>query len=196
MKKILAIVCFFISLLFVMGCTVFGDNQVNEAPYTVLEKEDNIELRHYERLVLVTTPMSDNSGRENGSFPKLFNYISGENKATQEIPMTAPVFMDQVNSSSESMSFVLPKDFTLETAPLPQDPTVKLEEITNFTVAVITFNGFLKADNINEHKAILEKWITTKGYTKTGQIKTAGYNPPYTIPSLRRNEVLIEIKKP
>ena len=71
--------------------------------------------------------------------------------------MTAPVFMDQVNSSSESMSFVLPKDFTLETAPLPQDPTVKLEEITNFTVAVITFNGFLKADNINEHKAILEK---------------------------------------
>ncbi len=196
MKKILVVVLFYIATVFVAGCTVFGDNQVNEAPYTVLEKEDNIELRHYERLVLVTTPMSDDSGRENSSFPKLFNYITGENKTTQEIPMTAPVFMDQVNNASESMSFVLPKDFTMETAPLPQDPTVKLEEITDFTVAVITFNGFLKLDNIDEHKAILEKWIAAKGYTKTGQIKTAGYNPPYTIPSLRRNEVLIEIKKP
>ena len=122
MKKILVVVLFYIATVFVAGCTVFGDNQVNEAPYTVLEKEDNIELRHYERLVLVTTPMSEDSGRENASFPKLFNYITGENKATQEIPMTAPVFMDQVNNASESMSFVLPKDFTMETAPYLKTP--------------------------------------------------------------------------
>lgn len=196
MKTILTTVLCYAITIFVAGCTVFGDNQVNEAPYTVLEKADNnIELRYYDRLILVTTPMSDDSDRSS-AFSKLFRYISGENKVTQKIAMTAPVYMDQADNTSETMSFVLPKDFTIETAPSPQDPSVKLEEITDLTVAVITFSGMLERDNINTHQAILEKWIAQEGYTKTGQIKTAGYNPPYTIPSLRRNEVLIEIKKP
>lgn len=175
---------------------MFGKSNVEIAPYKVLEKENNLELRHYDRLILVTTAMPNGMDSQSSPFYKLFDYISGKNETAKEIPMTAPVFMDQVDKSTESMSFVLPKDFTIETAPLPKDPTVKLEEITNYTVVAIKFSGLLNQKNIEKHKNILEKWVMQKGFEKTGAIKAAGYNPPFTIPAMRRNEVIIPIKKP
>ncbi|MEM7679409.1 MAG: heme-binding protein [Pseudomonadota bacterium] len=185
----------FLTVFIISSCSVFGNSDVEIAPYTVLEKEDAFELRHYESMVLVSTDMSglDN---QNSPFGKLFNYISGKNEAAQEIPMTAPVFMDQSDTASETMAFVLPTSLSLETAPQPQDPTVQLEEITDYTVATITFSGFLKQDNIQKHKAMLEDWIERKNLKITGQVKAAGYNPPFTIPALRRNEVLIPVEKP
>ena len=129
-------------------------------------------------------------------FRKLFDYISGNNEVTKDIPMTAPVFMEQESDSSESMSFVLPKDFELETAPAPKDPSVRLEELLDFTVAAITFSGSLEQDSINTHKHILEQWIADKGLKQQGTVIAAGYNPPYTLPVFRRNEVLIPIMKP
>lgn len=185
---------FLISIMMLSGCSVFGKSNVEIAPYKVLEKENNLELRHYDRLVLVTTAMPKGMDSQNNPFRKLFSYISGKNGATQSIPMTAPVFMDQSDSTTESMSFVLPKDFTMKTAPIPQDPTVKLEEITNYTVATITFSGTLKQKNIEKNKDILENWIKRKEFKIIGAVKAAGYNPPFTIPAMRRNEILIPVK--
>jgi hypothetical protein len=179
-----------------LGCSVFGHSGVKIAPYEVLEKEDELELRHYERLVLVTTAMPSGMNDQSDPFYKLFDYISGKNELTKEIPMTAPVFMDQADETTEFMSFVLPESFSIETAPTPKDPAVKLEEIVNYTVAAITFSGSLNQDTINTHKIILEEWIARKGFEKRGAAKAAGYNPPFTIPALRRNEVLIPVIKP
>lgn len=184
----------FITLM-ISGCSVFGESGVEIAPYKVLEKEEAFELRHYELLVLVTTPMSG-LNEQNNPFSKLFGYISGENADTQEIAMTAPVFMDQGNNQSETMSFVLPASFSYEDAPKPQDPSVKLEKIEDYTVATATFSGFLKQVNIQKHKALLESWIEKKEFKIKGPAKAAGYNPPFTIPALRRNEILIPVEKP
>lgn len=183
-------------MLTLSGCSVFGKSGVEQAPYTVLEKENDFELRHYDRLVLVTTAMPNGMDSQNSPFYKLFNYISGKNDGTKEIPMTAPVFMEQANQATESMSFVLPKNFTIETAPTPQDPDVKLEELTDYTVATITFTGLLRQENIEKHKTMLEEWITNKELKKIGAVKAAGYNPPFTIPAMRRNEILIQVQKP
>ena len=175
---------------------MFGNSGVEIAPYDILKKEDALELRHYERLVLVTTAMPNGMNEQRDPFYKLFDYISGKNVSTKEIPMTAPVLLEQENEGAESMAFVLPESFSIETAPLPKDPTVKLEEIRNYTVASITFSGTFNQDNINRHKSILEVWIARKGFVKRGAAKAAGYNPPFTIPPLRRNEVLIPVVKP
>lgn len=185
------------TILSLTACSVVGKSNVEIAPYTVIEKEDNFELRHYDRLVLVTTSMPTGLEEQNSPFYKLFNYISGENDDAKEISMTAPVFMDQADKSTESMSFVLPESFTMETAPKPQNPDVKLEEITDFTAATITFSGLLKQENIDKHRAALEEWIVKKQLNKIDdQVKAAGYNPPFTIPAMRRNEILIQVQKP
>lgn len=195
MKQFLTITAFLISTIIISGCSVFGDSGVEIAPYTVIEKEDDFELRHYDRLVLVTTSMSGLDDQKS-PFYKLFDYISGDNNQAQEIAMTAPVFMDQDSGSSETMSFVLPESFSYNDAPRPQDPSVKLEELRDYTVATITFNGRLVQQNIKEHQELLENWIKQKQYSVTGSAKAAGYNPPFTIPAFRRNEVLIPVEKP
>jgi hypothetical protein len=195
MKKIITTCVLACATLLVSGCSMFGSGGVEIAPYRVLEQDEKFELRHYDSLILVSTPMSS-LDEDRSPFYKLFNYISGDNDAEQDIAMTAPVFMDQADGETETMSFVLPKDFSMADAPIPQNPDVKLEEITDYTVATITFNGLLRQGNIQKHQALLEDWIQEKNWKKTGPAKAAGYNPPFTIPALRRNEILIPVEKP
>lgn len=177
------------------GCSVFGHSNVETAPYSLLEKDDAFEIRHYQRLVLVSTPMSGMS-EQSSPFYRLFNYISGNNRDSQEIPMTAPVFMDQVNGDSETMAFVLPASFSKVDAPQPIDPAVTLEQLQDYTVASVRFSGLLSTENIRRHEAKLLAWIKERDLQVIGGSKAAGYNPPFTIPFLRRNEVLIPVEKP
>ncbi len=218
------------------ACSVFGESGVEIAPYTVLEKDENlsIEVRNYESMVLVTTPMSGGMEEgQNDSFRRLFGYISGDNVSASKVDMTAPVIMDEANNKQQgeefamtapvlmgegrqssgqeidmtapvfmddesgiaTMSFVLPEKYTIETAPRPTNLDVKLEEITDYTVAAIIFSGRLKQDNIDKNKRILGNWINDNGYRMTGLPKSAGYNAPWTLPMLRRNEVLIPVQK-
>ena len=180
------------------GCSVFGESNVEIAPYNVLQAEEKFELRTYPSLVLVSTAMMDGMDNTGDAFGKLFNYISGKNETQTKIAMTAPVFMDQTEEAketkSETMSFVMPASFDVKTTPPPSDPAVKVEELTDYTVATIRFSGRLTQDNINKHRKKLENWIDAQGLEITGPAKAAGYNPPFTLPQLRRNEVLIPVK--
>ena len=123
----------------------------------------------------------------------------------QKIAMTAPVFMDggtqekQTTSNqqtSPTMSFVLPASFTMQTAPRPTHKDVTLQEITDYKVAAIQFSGRLSDENSQHHENKLREWLAQRpAYTINGAALTAGYNPPWTIPAYRRNEVLIPITK-
>ena len=110
--------------------------------------------------------------------------------------MTAPVFLDQVGQTTKSMSFVLADDRSLKMAPLPLDLGVKLTELSDYTVAVVTFSGFLNQKTISTNKTLLKNWIAERDLKITGAAKAAGYNPPFTLPFLRRNEVFIPIERP
>ena len=180
---------------FLAGCSVFGHSGVDVAPYNVLESQPPFELRHYDSMVLVSTEMTGEA-EDKDAFYRLFDYISGENAARQKIPMTAPVFMDYENGKRHTMAFVMPFSFTLDTTPETQNPLVTREEITDYTVAAIQFSGRLTSDAVTKHQLELEAWIKKQGYTIMGEAKAAGYNPPFTIPALRRNEVLIPVIKP
>ena len=177
------------------GCSLVGHSAVDIAPYTVLHKDNTLELRHYPKMVLVSASMTDINGASS-PFRKLFGYISGDNNKQQQIAMTAPVFMEQVNQTSQSMAFVMPADMDLASTPLPDNPSLAVEEVRDYTVATITFSGLLSQSNIQEHQLLLEDWIEQQGYRKLGSVKAAGYNPPLTIPALRRNEVLIQVAVP
>lgn len=180
-------------LLTLSGCSVFGRVSVDVAPYDVLEKEGVFEVRQYERLIFVSTDMPEGMDGATGPFRKLFGYISGDNDKTEEIAMTAPVFMDQAEKTTEAMSFVLPAEFSLATAPRPKNSAVRLSELRDYKVAVITFSGFLNQRSVSAQSDELKKWISAKGYRVAGAPKAAGYNPPFTLPFLRRNEILIPI---
>jgi hypothetical protein len=139
--------------------------------------------------------MPDGMVSASAPFYRLFNYISGENDKAAKIAMTAPVFMEQENKKTKAMSFVLPEQTSLATAPRPSDQTVQLTELTNYVVAAVTFSGVLNQESVLKHQTLLEDWITSRELKITGLAKAAGYNPPFTLPFLRRNEIIIPIRK-
>ena len=185
-----------LSALCLSACTMFGDISVNVAPFELISADGPFEVRHYERLVLASTKMPQGMNSASGPFRRLFDYISGNNEKKENIAMTAPVFMDQSGQTTEAMSFVLPENLSLISAPPPANPAVKLVEISNYTVAVVSFSGFLNQKSISTNKTLLENWIANRGFKTIGMAKATGYNPPFTLPFLRRNEVFIPIKRP
>ncbi len=169
---------------------VAGAHGTEVAPSTTLWKEGRFEVREYPALVLVETSKEDASG--NGSFGRLFRYISGSNAAEQKIPMTAPVFMDGRDRAGR-MAFVMPATFSPDTTPAASDARVVVKTESAGCFAVLRFGGFPSA--ANEEKAVreLRRLIEAHRLTTLGEPFFAYYDPPWTLPPFRRNEVLVRL---
>lgn len=200
-----------VTLMLLSGCSVFGQSDTATAPYTVIEEAANsqIEVREYAPMILVSTPMKGDD--DGAAFRRLFNYISGDNVQSQEIAMTAPVFTSNADESEsgqkiamtapvlmsdhqDSMTFIMPDDFTLATTPRPTHPDVSVSELTNYKVAAIQFSGTLSDRNVEEHTQQLRQWLAARGYQALSKPVQAAYNGPMTLPFFRRNEILIEVQ--
>jgi DNA gyrase inhibitor GyrI len=169
------------------------------AAYKVVESDGKFEVREYPDLMMVvTTTELDAQGRD-GSFMKLFRYISGANESKQKISMTTPVFMGNDPDSSIQMGFVMPKDIAIQGVPKPNDEQVGVRKRVGGRFAVVRFSGQLTSKLAKDSEAELRSWMETKGMAaddsaEGGGVETAGYDPPFTPGPLRRNEVLIRLK--
>jgi DNA gyrase inhibitor GyrI len=195
--------------LFLAGCSLFGIQSEESPGYEVLEQHGAIEIRHYRPfLVVQTEDVGDYEAASKRSFFRLFDYISGKNQSKQKIAMTAPVMQEpkpekitmtapvfqEQSGQKWTMRFVLPSQYQLATAPQPTDPAVTIMEIPAKKVAVLLFSGFLNKNNIAKKKAELSAWLKENNRKAILEPRSAGYNPPWTIPFLRRNEVHIDIE--
>ena len=182
-----------VMMTFLSACSVLGQSNVETAPYKTISTDGEFELRHYDSLIVVSAPMPGGMDAPNNAFRELFGYISGDNNADQKIAMTAPVFMGLDNQ--DYMQFVMPADLTIETTPLPEGENVSVEEIKGLNVAVIGFSGRLTERNVKKNRGLLEDWIAHNDtVAPAGKAIAAGYNGPFTIPAMRRNEVLIPVE--
>jgi effector-binding domain-containing protein len=198
-----------LTLFFLSGCSVFGIRTAEEARYTVLVQDGEIQIRQYERLIAAQTEVEgDYDQTTSKAFKRLAGYIFGNNKKKQEISMTSPVLQERENEklsmtapvlqekSGEkwTMAFVMPSKYTLETLPEPADPEVNLIRIPGKKVAAMRYSGFLTERRISEKAQELTAWLEEKGLKALSSPRSAGYDPPWTIPFLRRNEVHIDIE--
>ncbi|WP_150467800.1 SOUL family heme-binding protein [Francisella sp. SYW-9] len=206
LKKFLSV----ISALALSSCSVLGINDTPQAKYTSIKKDDNFSIRVYAPLTeaQVTVEDPDYKSAVNRGFGYLFKYITGANISKKDIQMTAPVKIEQTSQNIEmtapviikgddkiwTIAFVLPAKYTLENAPKPTNNRVKLVEKPETKMAVVTFSGFLDKDSIDSNTDKLRTWIKSNNYQAIGQPEAAGYNPPWTIPFLRTNEVMIPME--
>ena len=205
MKKLVIL----INSLFLAGCSLFGIQMEDSPIYGLMEEDGSIQIRHYRPyLVAQTEDEGDYDAATEKSFYRLFEYISGKNQAQQKIAMTSPVSQEQTAQKIDmtapvfqeqagkkwTMRFVLPLKYDLSSAPKPTDPKVSLMEVPEKKVAVLQFTGFFSDTNLSEKKAELTAWLKDKKIKPLSQPRSAGYNPPWTIPFLRRNEIHIDIE--
>ncbi|QDV82275.1 SOUL family heme-binding protein [Planctomycetes bacterium TBK1r] len=164
------------------------------AEYKVIETDGSIEIREYPDLMLAATDSKMDSQGRDGSFMRLFQYISGANEAEQKIAMTTPVFMEgEIGESDVSMGFVMPKEVAAEGAPNPKGEGVKLRERKGGRFAVIRFSGRLDSKLAKEQESKLRDWMESRGLEGEDSAEAAGYDPPFTPAALRRNEILIRL---
>jgi DNA gyrase inhibitor GyrI len=164
------------------------------ADYKVILQDGDFEIREYKPMLLVSTTMKGSELRNNSAFQRLFGYITGSNEESQKIAMTAPVFSSN-DEKTYTMSFLIPKDVAEKGAPQPTDDNVKIETMDGGRFAAFRYSGYSNDEAIREAKQKLTDWIAKQELKTTGQMLTAGYDPPYTPANLRRNEVLVRLDK-
>ena len=165
------------------------------AEYQVIESDGSIEIREYPELTLVSTETKIDAQGRDGSFMRLFRYISGANEQRQKIAMTTPVFMEgQVGTAAVKMGFVMPKAVAAKGAPEPEGKGITVRKRPSGRYAVIRFSGRLSSQTAKVNETTLREWMRSRGLEGNGEAESAGYDPPFTPGPLRRNEVLIRLK--
>ena len=158
--------------------------------YETLDVNEIYEIRKYSDRLVIETETSN----QNSSFRKLFNYISGSNEKNQEIKMTAPVTQIKKNGNM-TMQFYLPSEFDENNVPIPSNSEVKVLNMKGGYFAAITYSGRASDKNFIKYKEILENQLKEDKITILSPPIRATYNSPFTLPMLRRNEVMFEIER-
>jgi len=160
------------------------------APYQVVRTDGKFELRDYPALMVVETPMARGGNEADGSFNRLFRFITGGNDAKQKIAMTTPVFMSG-NESNRTMAFVLPAKLNAATAPKPADGAVTVRELPGGRFAALRFSGGRNPKREAETLARLQTWLAAQGLKASAAPVYGYFDPPWTPSFLRRNEVML-----
>lgn len=162
-----------------------------ESPrYDVLLKEGDFEIRKYEEFH--TTSVNEANLQGYGGFNLLFGYISGENKANEKMAMTVPV-INEIESNQMTMEFVVPSQYTKETIPQPLHPRVKVKTYPAHIAAVVSYFGNNYAGKVDGQIQRLMDWVQRHQWRTKGAIRLARYNPPFSLPFFKHNEVTIEL---
>jgi hypothetical protein len=198
-----------ITLLAGIGQLVGIRAGTEQPPYEVVGRVGDAEIRRYAPQIaaeaVVEGPVET---ARNEGFRRVAGYIFGDNTAkasvamtapvvqgrepsggSQSIAMTSPVVQQPAGAGSWSIQFIMPAKYTMATLPQPNDPRVRLVEIPARTFAVVRFSGLGREDAVARHEKALDAALAGSSWRAVGEPVTWYYDPPWTVPFLRRNEV-------
>ena len=204
---------FYKGALISIALTFAGAVMATEEPkYSVFEKEPPFEVRSYAPMIVAEVQVDgDLDEASSQGFRLIAGYIFGQNQVSEKIAMTAPVMVEdqqqksakiamtapvgiESNAGKWTVSFVMPAEYTMETIPKPMNPQVQLRQIPAIKKAVISFTGFYNQQKVAEKTLELEQWMKTRNLQGVGAPNFSRYNPPWTLPFMRRNEVMMNLR--
>ena len=193
--KIILIIFSIIVILFVITQLFFLNSQRNIETYSfkVIDTYETIEIRQYEASLFTSVQMPSNNYRKTSSkgFSVLAGYIFGGNDKEEKIAMTSPVAMSLKDSTT--MLFLVPKKYTRDNLPVPNDSSIEFKDIPEKKVAAISFGGWANDLKIAAFKKNLITALNSKGIEYTDNFYFLGYNAPMEVFN-RKNEVIVELK--
>lgn len=187
---------------------------VEEPPFEILRGQGDFEVRRYAPMIVAETFVEGDAwSASNEGFRVIAGYIFGGNKSVrtglaEKIAMTAPVTTEaagekiamtapvttEAGEGRIRMHFVMPSGYTLATLPRPDDSRVSLREVPARRMAVVRFSGFAGEGKVEAKTGELLAWMKSEGLESAGSPQLARYDPPWTLPFLRRNEIMVPLK--
>ena len=209
MKKKIFVAILLTVVVLAFGAAMIGPIMSNvEVPaYKIVKKEQNIEIRQCPPLIIAEVKTAGSRQDSIGDgFRILADFIFGNNEGEKQLSMNGPITQQQgikiamtapvqqeKTDTEWAISFIMPSKFSIDTIPNPINDRIKIIQIPSKRYAVITFSGRSTEANLAKHTNKLEIYMNESSYSKVGNAKYAFYNPPWTLPFLRRNEVQFEI---
>jgi hypothetical protein len=165
---------------------------IEEPQWTLIDTLDEVELRQYAPTVRAVTRLG-HAGQTTSGFQRLAGFIFGGNETGEKIAMTAPV-EETLYNETPVMAFTMPSEYALEDLPAPEDDTVTLEEMPGRTMAAIRFSGWATGGKVERKTEALMQTLAQNGIETIGGPSLNQYNPPWTAPFLRRNEIMVQVQ--
>ncbi len=200
----------FISIVILWSIWGYFSSRVESTEYSVLESKENYEIRLYPAHIVAQTVVTGSYQESlNQGFRIIAGYIFGGNTKKESISMTSPVVekssrsesiamtspvMATVEGESHTIAFGMPRSYTLETLPTPNDNRIQIVTISEKKMAVVRFSWTSTNSRVQSKKKELLDLLKQDNVTIVGEVQYAGYNAPWTPPWMTRNEVLVEIK--
>lgn len=197
---------------------------IEEPKFEVVLTDGAFEIRQYApSLVAETWVEGDMDEASSKGFRLIADYIFGNNQAassatSEKIAMTAPVTIEpqsakiamtapvtiEPDMNAVSMNtakqwlvkFIMPSQYTLATIPKPKNSAVNLREVPGKRFAVLKYSGFNFQSRVQTKTQEALNWVAKRNLQVIGQPQLSRYDPPWTLPMLRRNEIMIEISNP
>ena len=195
--------------------------QIETPRYAVITKNREYEVREYEPYIVAKAEVpGPYASALNRGFRIIADYIFGNNmragyaimqgnendlqvgsqqsKGSEKIAMTAPVISEKAGLNvhgSYSISFVMPSKYSMDTLPVPRDARVKIDTVERRKVAVINFSGYATDRRTQEKCDKFRRMLERDGIRRSPKCKVAQYNPPWTFPLMRHNELIIDLKE-
>jgi len=176
---------------------------LEQPKYKVVSKlEDGAELREYQPFTVAQTTMSGSGADARRAyssaegFNSLAGYLFGKNSRKEAMAMTMPVEISFGDASDANMSFVMPAAVDgASNAPVPDDGAVTVREVPARLVAVVPFPGVATAGEVDRQRQKLLGALGAYEPLDAEQYTVLQYNPPYTLPWRRRNEIAIVVQR-
>lgn len=179
--------------LFVAAYAGIFMSDVEHPKYEILSTDKNIETRLYQSMTIAQVVVNgERSDAIRKGFKIIADYIFGNNQNNTEIAMTAPV-QQQGSKDFWKVSFVMPSKYSLDTLPEPNNKKITLKTVNQKKFVAIVFSGTGSDSNIQKNTTKIQTYIKDNNLKTKDEFKYAFYNPPWTLPFLRRNEIMVEI---
>ena len=168
---------------------------LEEPKYRLIHDYHDFEIRLYNEVIQarVTRELGDKSSSST-NFGIIAGYIFGNNQSNQKITMTSPVEMWN-DESTTNMAFTMPSEYSFTNLPEPNNKNINLVKIPERLVAVKKFSGFYGSKKVKKIAVKLGQSLMKRNLQSNGSYILAVYDPPTTLPFLRRNEILMPIKE-
>ena len=171
---------------------------------------DGFELRRYAPALLAEHTPVANSEQQRSAFRDMAGYLgvygTPANARREPIAMTAPV----LTSRRHEMIFVLPSALTAESAPAPTSAAVVLRERPEVFYVAQRYRGTATEADAAARARLLAAAVRARGGWRVvaddgdeaGEQDAPSpkwllgrFNPPYTLPWMKTNEVLVEVEE-
>lgn len=195
-----------------------------EPKYVVISSENAYEVRRYAPVLIAETVVEgDMDEASSQGFRRIADFIFGNNQRQEleqssKIAMTAPVTVEPLSSKiamtapvsvepaatdqnmetarSWRVQFVMPSHYTMATIPKPKNPEVSLRELPSKQFVVLRYSGLNTLAKVQDKTRETLAWAHHKSWKVIGTPQLSRYDPPWTLPMFRRNEIMVEIASP